>query len=515
MNAVATDQQIDIISPRMVWEPLRGSQVLAMSCPAHHILYEGTRGPGKTDVQLMRYRRLVGLGYGAFWRGVIFDLEYKNLDDLVQKSKRWFPQFDDGAKFLESKADYKWTWPTGEELLFRVVKNKKDYWAYHGHEYPFVGWNELTKHATRELYDMMMSLNRSSFRPEDYPAIDPQTKKKYFLPPIPLEVFATTNPYGPGHNWVKLEYIDAASPGKMVKREIEVFNPQTQTREITVKTRCRIFGSYKENIYLTPEYIMELESIKEENKRRAWLWGDWDITSGGALDDVWSDRVVLPRFKIPRGWRLDRGFDWGSTHPFYVGWFAEANGEEVVLEGGRVFCPKKGSLILFHEWYGTKTIGTNEGLKMSAKDIAKGILKRDNELYAKKWMSKMPSAGPADNQIRDVKEKDVDTIEKKMSDHGVMWTVSDKSPGSRKNGLQLLRERLEATTKDYAAEEPGFFVMDHCIGARSTLPVLPRDDDDPDDVDTNSEDHPYDVVRYRVLAGNNRAATKLTVNVST
>jgi hypothetical protein len=38
----------------------------------------------------MRFRRNVGVGYGAFWRGVIFDREYKNLDDLVNKSRRWF-----------------------------------------------------------------------------------------------------------------------------------------------------------------------------------------------------------------------------------------------------------------------------------------------------------------------------------------------------------------------------------------------------------------------------------------
>ena len=62
----------------VVLKPQDGSQSLALSCPCNEILYEGTRGPGKTACQLMRFRRLVGIGYGAFWKGVIFDIEYRS-----------------------------------------------------------------------------------------------------------------------------------------------------------------------------------------------------------------------------------------------------------------------------------------------------------------------------------------------------------------------------------------------------------------------------------------------------
>ena len=58
--------------------------------------------------------------------------------------------------------------------------------------------------------------------------------------------------------------------------------------KILLNHKFVIFGSYKENRYLSPEYVLELESIKDENKRRAWLEGDWDITSGGMFDDVWE-----------------------------------------------------------------------------------------------------------------------------------------------------------------------------------------------------------------------------------
>jgi hypothetical protein len=488
-----------------VWRPIPNtSQELAMDSRAHITLYAGARGPGKTDCQLMRFRRHVGKGYGSFWRGVIFDREYKNLDDLVNKSRRWFNAFGDGAKFLSSAADYKWVWPTGEELLFRAIKAIDDYWNYHGQEYPFIGWNELCKYPTLDLFDRMMTCNRSSFTPE---------KDNPKLPPIPLEVFATTNPYGAGHSVVKRRFIDVAPYGVVVKKVVDVFNPKTQQREPVTKTQVTLFGSYKENIYLSPEYIAELESITDPNLRAAWLWGDWDIVAGGALSDVWRKGIhVIPRMIIPANWPIDRCFDWGSTHPFCVSWFAEANGEETRLPDGRIFCPTPGSLIQFHEWYGTKELGTNVGLGLSSGAIADGIHVIEDDLIQNGWIANRPWPGPADNQIRDVREADIDTIEKKMADKGIRWEPSDKSPGSRKIGLQLTRERLEASTK---REGAGLYFTENCVAAIATIPSLPRDDKIIDDVDTEAEDHPYDLVRYRVLKGSNRAARSIHVAMPT
>lgn len=493
---------------KVVWTPLPGSQELALSCPCDHIIYEGTRGPGKTDAQLMKFRRYVGIGYGKYWRGVIFDHEYKNLDDLISKANRWFPQFNDGARFLSGTGQLKWIWPSGEELLFRVVKKPADYWNYHGQEFPFLGWNELTKYGTSELYDMCMSLNRSSFLPEDHMQLD-ERGKAYELPEIPLIVFATTNPFGPGHNWVKRKFIDVAPPGIVVRKDTEVFNPRTQKRETITKTQVRLFGSYKENRYLAPEYVAELESMTNVNRRRAWLWGDWDIVAGGMFDDVWdSETHIIQRFPLPDAWLLDRSFDWGSTHPFWVGWWAEANGETVELPDGRKWTPTRGSLILFHEWYGTREIGTNTGLLMSAKDIATEIKHKEEVLRDARWIGKNVQAGPADNQIGNVISNDYDTIAKIMEDNGVSWSESDKSAGSRKNGVQLFRDRLEAGTR---GEGPGIYFMSHCSGAIQTIPVLPRDEDDPDDVDTAAEDHPWDGTRYRVLKSANRLATSVNL----
>lgn len=506
------------------WQPIPGSsQELALDTRCDHTLYYGTRGPGKTAVQLMRFRRRVGEGYGVFWRGVIFDREYKNFADIVAQSKRFFRLFNDGAKFLESASEFKWVWPTGEELLFRHVKKPSDYDNFHGHEYPFIGWNELTKQPTPELYDKLMSTNRSSFVPhintpkkvladgrEVYDTRDEQP-----LPPIPLEVFSTTNPNGPGHSWVRRRFINSARPGEIVRTTTTVFNPRTGQDEQVTKTQVALFGSYRENIYLDVKYIAELDRLTKNNPnlRKAWLEGSWDIVAGGAIGDLWAGNVhVVPRFVVPVHWRLDRAFDWGSSHPFSVGWFAEANGESCVLMDGTTWTPPPGTLIQVAEWYGAEEIGLNKGLRMSAKDIAEGIIAREVELMRKGWFLSQPWPGPADNQIRDVRESDVDTIEKKMSDKGVRWTESDKSPGSRVNGLQLIRDRLQASV---VGEGPGLYFTRNCVASVEILPNLPRDEIKIDDVDTTSEDHAYDMVRYRVLRSSNRLATKLDVRMPT
>ncbi|WNO48717.1 terminase large subunit [Achromobacter phage nyashin_LB6] len=504
-------------APEIVWKPLPGSQTFAFTSPAAHTLYEGARGPGKTVTQLMRFLRHVGKGYGQFWRGVIFDLEHDNLSGIVAESKKWFNKFNDGAKFQESTGLYKWVWPTGEELLFRHVKKIEDYEGFHGHEYPFIGWNELTKHPTGDLYEKFMSVNRSSFDPITH---TPQDEEGNYLtwdgkplPPIPLEVFSTTNPSGPGHNWVKDKFIDPAPRGTIVRNTVRIFNPQTQQEEDFETTQVAIFGSYKENPFLPPDYIAQLSKITDENLRRAWLYGDWEVTAGGALDDLWKARVhVVERFVIPESWYIDRSYDDGRSHPFSVGWWAESDGTEAVLPDGTRFCPPAGSLIQIAEWYGTEKIGTNKGIQIGSKAIARGINDREMAMYVNGWIKKQPRRGPADNRIRNVIDDDTETPAKIMEKEGIYWNPSDKSSGSRTVGLELIRERLLNAINN---EGPAIYFMRNCVASIKLLPGLQRDAKNPDDVDTKQEDHPYDMVRYRCLVGADKAVSSIKVTLPT
>ena len=468
-------------SERVVhWQAIPDSaQELAIDTRADQTLFCGTRGSGKTIAQLMCFRKDVGVGFAKAWRGVIFDVEYKPLEDIKAKTMELFVGLGDGATFNESK--YFWHWPTGEKLFLRAARTVKDAEDYLGHEYPFIGFNELSKWPTSELYDRLLGTQRCA-----------KARELGIRP----KVFSTTNPYGAGTAWIKSRFIEPAPYGVVVKEEVDVPVGQGKTETI-VKSSVALAGSFEENPFYPPEQVATLMQAVRDNPHleAAWLRCDWDAAYvDGVLGDLWDrSRHIVANFPIPNGWRVNRAFDWGSTAPFAVGWFAESNGEEFEFEGQK-HCYPRGSVIMFEEWYGTKKIGTNRGLKLTPAQIAVGIKSREYDMVAKKILQPGQKVfpGPADNQISDVTRRDIDTIEKTMRNCGVWWEKSDKSPGSRRAGLQRVRHYLR---NGLTGEGPGLYVQQRCQAAIKLLPPLQREGED---IAKDQEDHIYDMLRYRL-----------------
>jgi hypothetical protein len=53
---------------------------------------------------------------------------------------------------------------------------------------------------------------------------------------------------------------------------------------------------------------------------------------------------------------------------------------------------------------------------------------------------------------------------------------------------------------DPQTEKPRLKVFSTCRNLIRTLPMLPIDSNDPEDVDTDAEDHAYDALRYGVMS---------------
>ncbi len=454
-----------------VWAAQAGSQVLFLSSPVFETLFEGTRGPGKTDALLADFCQHVSQGYGAAWRGILFRSTYKQLSDVVAKSKAWFKLWFPGAKFNES--EYVWTFPDGEQLLLRYMSRPADYENYHGHAYPWIGWEELTNWATSEMYKMMFSCCRST------------------TPGMPRKVRATTNPYGRGHNWVKERFQLPGMRGKIIKTPGE-------------PDRVAIHGHISENRILLdadPEYLKNIRAAaKNPAQLKAWLDGSWDITSGGMFDDLWHTQVhCVSTFPVPRTWTVDRSFDWGSSKPFSIGWWAESDGSDLVLANGRRIRTVRGDVFRIGEWYGCKKGSENEGLRMLASDIAEGIKFREMGM----GLAGRVKPGPADPAIWS--EENGNCIAKDMLAKGIRW---EKADNSRKQGWEQVRKRLsnalnldeEGTKLDGPREKPGVFVVaERCPAFVRTVVPIPRDETDPDDVDSDVEDHVADEFRYRMM----------------
>lgn len=463
---------VEPAGPRL-WIAQPGSQVLFLSCPVFECLYEGTRGPGKTDALLADFVQHVGRGYGPAWRGILFRETYPQLSDVVAKSRAWFPHWVPGAKFRED--DYTWTFPDGAQLLLRHIRAPKDYDNYHGHAYPWVGFEELTNWASPDLYLKMMSCCRSP------------------VAGIPRKFRATTNPYGRGHNWVKARFRLPAMRGRVIRTPGE-------------PDRIALHGNLRENRILLdadPDYIQRIRAAASNPAQaEAWLDGSWDVTSGGMFDDLWdARRHVVPPFRVPRSWHVDRSLDWGESKPFSVGFWAESDGTDLVFPDGRSMSTVRGDLFRVGEWYGCKKDEPNVGLRMLAGDVAEGIKAREVGM----GLAGRVRPGAADSAI--YTSTNGVSVADDMAKRGVRWTEVGKGSGSRTQGWNQVRARLAGAinldtetgeTRPGVREHPGLFVVGpRCPDFLRTVPSVPRDDVNPDDVDTDVEDHCADEVRYR------------------
>ncbi|UBB18357.1 terminase large subunit domain-containing protein [Comamonas odontotermitis] len=455
---------------------LQPKQTEAFLSQATEILYGGAAGGGKSH--LMRVAAIAwcmdipGLQVYLF-RRLSDDLHKNHMEGPTSFPSLMAEWIDQGHVKVNWSKNFIEFW-NGAKIHLCHCQYEKDVTKYQGAEIHVLLIDELT-HFTDKIYRYLRGRCRLGGLklPEKYKGLFPR-------------INAGSNPGGVGHNWVKATFVDPAKPMEIVQ----------QTKEEGGMLRQYIPAKLADNAALLendPDYADRLEGLGNAALVKAMRDGDWNIVAGGMFDDVWIEAIhVLEPFDIPSTWRVDRSFDWGSSKPFSVGWWAESDGSPAMLRDGTERSFPRGTLFRIAEWYGWNG-KPNEGLKQSDSATAQGILKREQEMRIEANVR----PGPADNAIFD--EVNGDSPAKIQERHKVRWERSDKSPGSRKRGWSVMRERLRASMAE-RMEEPGLFVFSTCRQFIRTVPVLPRSETDPDDVDTKAEDHVGDETRYRVLA---------------
>ena len=439
----------------------------------------------------MAWAKYVLQGWGSHWTGIILDQDYKRLDDVRIQGERFLCSLK-GFKFHRSKADYFFEHTSGAMCRLRQAKTVTEADQYRGHNLAFIGFNELQNWGTPDVYLHMLGSNRAS--------TDAVGLKEM--------VFSTCNPGGEGERWIEEYFINAGPPGQVLDITKQIPDRENPGNLIDVKTKqVAIFSTWQENTKLSDQYIARLLKAVEENPvlKQSWWLGKF---GGGYLDSAlgpaWDHNVhIIDDFPIPDSWRCDRAFDWGYKSPFAVGWFAEADGEEVIHEGKTYNIPA-GSVVMFFEWYGTIRRASNIGLGISPQEVAEGILEREKNLRETKLAPAEIYPGPADNQISSSSYGET-SIRKLMNDLGVRWVQSNKAKGSRIEGLQMIRACLLNAKR---GDNRGLYFMRRCREAIDQLPRL-RMDDKPasEDIRPNQEDHIYDMLRYRMLRKSQRSPT--------
>ncbi len=442
---------------RLAWAPQTGPQHAFVTSPIFEVVYGGARGGGKTDASLGDFARHAR-SHGADAKGLFVRRTRVALEPTIERARQLYLPL--GAEWREQKSLFRW--PNGAVLYFRYLNQDADADAYQGHDYTRVYVEELTQFPDPSPVDKLKATLRSAagalcgFR-------------------------ATCNPGGPGHTWVKARYIDPG-PWQVVE---EVFENPFDGRPIPLG-RLFIPARLTDNPRLLendPLYVAKLQQSGSAQLVKAWLEGDWGIVEGAFFDNWSAARNVVAPFPIPADWTRFRSFDWGSARPFSVGWWAVA-GDPTPVE--RVVIPR-GALVRYREWYG-RGAKPNEGLKLTAEAVARGILAREageNIAYGVADPSIFASDGGP-------------SIGERMFREGLSWRRADNARvarGGAMGGWDQMRARISGD-----GDGPGLVVFSTCLDFIRTVPVLQHDTARPEDVDTNAEDHAADEARYACMS---------------
>lgn len=487
-----------------VWYPQKG-QMLPFLAPLNirELLLHGPRGSGKTDIMAQAFFKNVGRGWGPHWRGMLFKRTIPETDTVFEKFKILFQSACPDVKYVTHP--YKvFRFPQGEMFTIRQMFDIEDYNALHGSELGAIMYDELGNWPTPDVYLRSLSLLRSA-----HPEVSQH-----------LRCWAATNPSGPGVGWIakRFKLLDRKNDKTLIydtpedNPELDRWKDDAMVNR-QARPRMSIFIDTRLNeIFMkaNPTYLAEIAAQAPNDAiRQAWIDGTWGVSSGGMFDHCYEEKYhVVKPFRIPLAWKIDRSMDWGNATPFAILWYAQSNGSDYQDAEGKWHSTIAGDIFVIAEWYGTNG-QPNQGLKLTASSVAKGIVEREMEwgIYERV----MP--GPADNQIHtelnagfNIEEDMLKPI--RLSDgrvvEGVSWMTSDKAAGARITGWNMIQERLKRAVPDpnnpYPRELPGLFFFRTLEHTLSHFPNTPRDEKKTDDVPTRGEYHLQDALRYRILS---------------
>ena len=254
-----------------------------------YIAYGGARGGGKSWSARIKVV-LLALRYP----GIQILLLRRSLKDLrdnhvIPLQKLLKTETKDKIATYKSQ-EKEFLFPNGSRVVLGYCANEGDVLQYQGQAYDVIFMEEATQ-FTEFQFQALTESNRSSGLCKI-----PFSPRMYF----------TCNPGGVGHIWFKRLFID---------REYR----QSEKPEDYIFIQSLVY----ENEYLMkndPNYVRTLENLPED-RRKAMLYGDWDIFEGQYFNEFNRDIHVIEPFAIPKHWKRYIAMDYGLDK-LAVLWFA-------------------------------------------------------------------------------------------------------------------------------------------------------------------------------------------------
>lgn len=404
---------------------------------ARFVGYGGARGGGKSWAMRTKL--------------VLMCFKYAGLKCLLVR--RTLPELKENhliplLKLLGEAATYKasermFEFPNGSYLKLGYCDKEADIYRYQGQEFDVIGIEECT-HFTWEQVSFLMTANR--------------TVRADFSP----RMFFTGNPGGVGHTWFRRLFIKRIYMKGERPNDYEFIPATVDDNKILMERN--------------PEYVTVLDSLPEK-LRQAHRYGNWDVFDGQFFEELrdlpegYITRTgthVIKAFEPPRDWTYYRSFDFGYAKPFSCGWWAKDH---------------DGVLYRILELYGCA--GTaNEGVKWTPDKIFSEIHRIESE---HPYLKGRTVHGVADPSIWD--QSRGEAIVNAAARHGVYF-----SPGDNKRipGWMQVHYRLTFDDKGRSL----MYVFEGCNAFRRTMPLLQFSRCNPEDLDSDGEDHVADEVRY-------------------
>jgi len=429
-----------------------------IASPARETLFGGSRGGGKTFAVIIDWL-VHSEAFERDAKGIVLRRSLVELDDFIETAKDVLEAA--GHRWLEQKKSF--VSPKGAVLRCRYLDNDKDAALYQGHQYTRVYVEEVGNFPNEPPIRKMLATLRSAKG-------------------IPCHLKATANPGGAGHSWVKARYIDPAPP----------YTPFSQdggkTYRVYIPARLTDNPHLMEN---DPGYIDMIKQAGNAELVRAWLDGDWDVVVGQYFTEFSREKHIIPTVKLPLSWTVRyRSQDWGSSRPFAVYWQAVADGNPLPGVDRRI---PRGALVYYRELYGWNG-SANQGCRYTAAKVGQTIVQAElddrNIIEDNNGLNKIDPSTFATNGGPSIAEE--------QARQGAWFTRADNrrtAQGGALAGWDQIRKRL--TGEDGV---PMIYFMENCIHLIRTLPILPADSTQMDDVDSDAEDHAADAVRYGCMA---------------
>ncbi len=348
------------------------------------------------------------------------------------------------GRVLANKVKYDWAsstlrFPNGSKAILGGFKDEKDIEKYVGIEYDVIGGEELN-----QLSEQKIEMLRGSLR----------TSKENWRP----RLYSSFNPGGIGHGFVKATFVEPWKAGI-----------EKQTRFIP--------ATYKDNPVLNVEYTDYLEGLSGQ-LGQAWREGDFDILAGTYFTEFKEGIHVVEPYTLPAEWRRFCMLDYGHEAASALYWAAVTPDSKVVI---------------FRELY-------RSGLTFSklAEEFVASSPSGEKVEYLVADPSIWSVKGEADTGLSgaEIFEARVRELTKNSQYKGIRL---ERGNNDRVNGWAVTREYLRPYAHDDKTTAK-LQIFDTCPNLIRTFPLAIHDERNPEDIDSDGEDHALDSLRYGLMS---------------